>query len=183
MIHNETIVNLNPSFELSYILGVYYGDGTLDHSKNVIQLVAEDKDFVDEFLRCFSKISNKSYESHNYGKYYRAHPASKQFYSFILNKDAQEFSEIIELFPTGFIKGFYDSDGGIDIITQFTRRIKMSNTDLKLLEYIQYLLNNLNIPSKIHAMNKIGTVVYEITGQSGKTDLLQAELYPKTGIP
>lgn len=162
---NLTRVNLDPSYELSYILGVYFGDGTLDHVKKTFQLVAKDKDFVDEFLRCYCKISNKIYTTRPYGKYFRAQPASLQLYQWIKDKEFNQFSEIIDLYPHGFIKGFFDSEGTVDIISKFGRRIRMSNTDLSLLEYVSDLLFNLGINSKIYKENKIGEVVYGKTGK------------------
>ena len=162
---NITHVNTSPSPELSYILGVYFGDATLDHKSRIIQLVVKDKDFCEEFVRCFSDISNKIYTVHPYGIYYRATPCSKQFYNFIVGKEVSDFSDIILKYPCDFIRGFFDSEGGVDIISKYGRRVRFSNTDITLLEYVQSLLLNIGISSKIYREKKIGEVIY---GKNGK---------------
>lgn len=171
MKNNATVVDLSPSYELSYIIGVYFGDGTITKYKtirsysHVFQLIAKDKDFVEEFLRCFNKISNKTYTVRLYGKYYRAHPCSEQFYGYICDKDIIDFNNVVLKHPFGFLKGFFDSEGGVDIISKFGRRIRISNTDFNLLNYVSDILLKIGISSKIHKENKIGEVIYGKTGK------------------
>jgi len=133
--------DLSPSPELSYIIGVYWSDGsaTKEGSHYRIKLSVKDRDFVEEFSRCISKVLNKptSYpiRLQKDGRYIVA-ASSKLLFKF-LRKGLEEHKLVIERYPADFLRGFFDGDGGV---CKAKLDISATNSDQKLLEYIKYLL-------------------------------------------
>lgn len=141
--------NLDPSPELSYILGVQYGDGWVCKKSTrwyMIALCAKDKDFVESFNKCISKVVGKADGYSIWGKrYYRIEVSNKLLYGF-LKKPFEEHKSLIEEFPAQFLRGFFDSEGSVHFKRDkrrkksWRRHIVACNTNLDLLQYICNLL-------------------------------------------
>jgi len=110
------IPNLNPSPELSYIIGVVHGDGIMykERGKDYkIGLSAKDRDFVEEFNRCISRVLGKR-------KPYPLHPERGGRWGFaavsvFLYQFLEEWDRccgVINQYPAEFVRGFFDSEGG-----------------------------------------------------------------------
>ena len=154
----------NPSPELSYLLGVLYGDGSISvnsvNSGNyMFTLTAKDKEFVEEFQRCINAIIGKIYaiQKHyykkTYGPYYTCCAYSKELISFLSNK-LEYFKPIINSYPNDFLRGFFDSEGcfssqiykksknGNDC---FTSSLSVCNTNKEIMLFMNDLLDRLDI--------------------------------------
>lgn len=174
--------DLSPSEELSYVLGVYYGDGCASIRKKglwmsdySISLSVTDKDFVEEFGRCLSKILHKDYPIHKregtsaWGKHfarYELKACNRLLYEY-LKKPLESHKTLIEEFPASFVRGFFDSEGNAYRIygKHSYNLVQASNTNLSLLEYIQDLfLRRFSINSKIYVEKRIGLkTVYRLS--------------------
>jgi intein-encoded DNA endonuclease-like protein len=144
--------------EFSYLLGVRYGDGKMMKWKKTSSfafgLNAIDKDFVIEFRRCCCFVTGKSTEKMSKvwkSKYTKGKRTdlygwailTKRLYNF-LNKDISEQMFIIKKYPNDFLRGFWDSEGGLTICEeQRHRSIRASNKKLKLLLLNKKLFENL----------------------------------------
>jgi len=144
-------VMLSSSPELCYILGVFYGDGCAHIHKlssgyinYLVTLVAKDKEFIEHFAGCVSKIrGGRKIQIQHRGKYFKIDVCSRILYEF-LKKPLIEHKSTIEGYPTEFLKGLFDSDGsaygGVRKEGYRNRELQVANSDLELLEYVKRLL-------------------------------------------
>ena len=116
----ENWFKAEPSRELSYILGVMFGDGCISFNKSKqdyqLKLESIDEEFAEKFSGPISKLLGKE---KNYPVWktkrgmYSAQIRSKKMYPFI--KSVKENFEIakpcIEEYPADFIRGLADSEG------------------------------------------------------------------------
>ncbi|MBE8539411.1 LAGLIDADG family homing endonuclease [Geoglobus acetivorans] len=150
-------VNLKPSKELAYILGVIFGDGYVGHTKKYgdrfIQLKVIDKQFADEFVVNLRRIGLKPYmktikpKKPNWKKIYYVRARSKQFYEWYKSLDLKTIETeylINDDFRKEFIRGFYESEGH-----RAHSNIQMYNTNLKLLKLIKAQLEKLGFKVSI----------------------------------
>ena len=145
-------VNLLPSKELSYIIGVVYGDGCIYHSRHSynITLVCKDKDFALTFLNALKKIcESKPYLWRQKGwkgnYYFHTEISSKKLYKFLSNRSLHK--EVIFKFPADFIRGFFDSEGTVG---EKNYSISACNTKKEILEITKKCLSKLGIYSLIY---------------------------------
>lgn len=170
-----------PSKELSYVLGVLKGDGsvykTLRRYKNkkdqmayMICLQVRDKPFAEEFARCLSKVFNKNVnviacdEKQGRGIFHKVFLASKSFYDWYYSSNIYEIA--LE-YSIEFIKGVYDSEGSLGFTT--SKRggkihkydiIHIISSNLELLRIIQNQLNKYNITSKLKNRGSRNHLIY-----------------------
>jgi len=134
-----------PSKELAYVIGVMLGDGYIvreHHYDYDIELKVKDYEFAEAFSRNIAKVLNKRFrkphwsESHNR---WRIYYSSKAFYTWYRRQDLDTLKQYIEYDGDTvkyFLRGIYDSEG-----TNYRCRIiSLANSDLELLQYVQYLL-------------------------------------------
>jgi len=169
-----------PSKELAYVLGVLLGDGTVSsvepRHRFVIELLAKDYDFVREFSRCLALVLNKPFKEparkwvrHRSKYYWYVTYYSKAFYLWYKSLDLNNLRKYVEYDKhtvKAFLRGIFDSDGTYTYIT--TRRrsvIKLYNTNLELMRYIQHLLSEyFAIHSRINYMSTAtGKPYYHLT--------------------
>ena len=152
-------INLISSSELSYLIGVRYGDGFLD--KYSFKLEVKDKDFAEEFARCAGVVMNRKYEvkpTRN-GKYFSVAVYSRVLREF-LELSLLDHSEWVEPdYPADFIRGFMDSEGS----PKLNGGIHGYGTDKDVLYYISSLLEfYFNITSSVttpaSSINLIGKI-------------------------
>jgi len=139
-----------PTKELAYVIGVlFHGDGNVRKNKHkheyIIQLAVIDKEFAEVFSRAVARLLNKKYiepwwdkkEKEWWVKYH-----SKPFYLWYKRceeQGLQGFKEYIEYSRETvkyYLRGLYDSDGS----NAGNKQIRLFNTNIELLEYVQYLL-------------------------------------------
>ncbi len=166
-----------PSNELAYVIGVLHGDGYLvkRHTYHYdIELLVKDRDFATEFSRKMAKLLNKRYmkpkwsKKHNKWKiYYR----SKAFHQWHKKQTVQSLKQYIEHGKetmANFLRGLYDSEG----YNYRCRRISLSNNSIKLLYYVQYLLEKcFNIKATgPYLVTMAGTIHTKWDGERIKTN-------------
>lgn len=118
--------NLEPSPELSNLIGVIYGDGSANG--RYIRLAVKDRDFAEKFGSCFVTILGKSYRVFPVkGKdLWEVCVSNKLLTEFL--RDRGKHIEIIERYPADFLRGLFDSDGGPG--SKNTVRLYSSDPDL-----------------------------------------------------
>jgi intein-encoded DNA endonuclease-like protein len=153
------------SRELSYVIGVIFGDGSVTKS-GYISLKAMDRDFVEKFALCLTKILNKNCPVRKSKGVYYVWIGCKLFCNFIRN-GFEYLKPFIESYPKDFIQGFADSEGSPNVTIyrdrskkRFDARVVVAtNTNRALLEYIQNLLRRFfDIKSNISLNVKAGKV-------------------------
>ena len=158
--------NLEPSQELSYLLGVRYGDMSFCSHRAVVRLCGvKDEDFAEEFAYCLGKVMDNTYKVHYNGRHFTVATESRVLNEyFILPLEYQKTQ--IECYPETFIRGFFDSEGGTYGKPCVLRAY---NTDTGILEYIKELLDKyFSIHSTIIETNKkflVGTTYYSKDGR------------------
>lgn len=136
-----SIPDLNPSPELSYVIGVIEGDGCVDKSSagHRIRLAVKDRDFVDEFNMRLAKITGTRYSVCRKGELYEVTGWGRLLYEYLKKLPKPPRCETVEQFPAPFIRGFFDAEGNV-ARKHFLRSIVFTSTDLPLLEYVKDLL-------------------------------------------
>ena len=162
---------INPSPELSYVIGAILGDGDIRKTKANnkhgsaygICLRVKDRDFVekvDESVCLIKKRENPypikeerdSKTAFGKGTHFRLDFYSKEIYKILENKNTA--LEVARKFPTDFIRGFADAEGSVHHGIRKSRRllerkIQIRNTNLGILTYISKELRKLGIKSEI----------------------------------
>lgn len=148
--------NLVPSKSLSYLIGVYWGDGSASKSKNRgrkggwyydIALNVKDRDFVEEFRKHLAEILPRESDypigspPSAKGKYV-IKTRSKLLYEF-LKRSFDVHESVIEVFPSEFLRGFFDSEGNVapHFFQNKAGSVDAYNTNHGLLEYVRGLLS------------------------------------------
>lgn len=154
--------NLDPSPELSYVIGAVLGDGNLSKQR-LIRLRVTDRDFAEEFARCLRVVlckdgfiqirplfpSKNSFKGYSGKLQYEVRINSVILYSF-LSQTQENLRRITDKFPVEFLRGFYDSEGSITIWHNGGRaHLSLSNMKRDIIEYSQELLCSLDIKSDI----------------------------------
>lgn len=121
-----------------------------ERSGRIIRLRANDKDFVAKFALFTAKLLRKS-EPYKVGferGQYTTCAYSYYLYEF-LKKSLEELEPFVEANPIEFIKGVIDSEGSVQVNTwrwknwkTLVVKITATNTNLKLLLYLQELLKD-----------------------------------------
>jgi DNA endonuclease len=128
--------------ELAYIIGVETGDGSLNFKQYNyrIRLKAIDRDFVEEFDRCLSRVLNTA--RHKLWKGERENEFQLEVSSYLLYKflrrplrDLKPWFEDDSECVSAFLRGFFDSEGCVS-----EGALTAYNTNLELLRYVQWLL-------------------------------------------
>jgi len=144
--HNKP--NLNLKNEISYIIGVMLGDGYFySHSgKWELILKAKDRDFVEYFNKiCSNIVGVKLYAIQNVDEFYCRVSVHSRILFEHLKQDFEKLKQIIDEFPSQFLRGFFDSEGGLRKRRsrgyEYTH-IFVCNTNVPLLLYVKELLKN-----------------------------------------
>jgi len=151
-VFNKFIPKSSP--ELSYVIGVFLGDGYLKiEPKNyryVIRLKVKDKEFAEEFSRALVKILNKTkpykiWKENDFTRgnrsRYTALAGSKLLYIF-LSKSLDDLLLHVKPFYAQFLRGLFDSDGftAISAKEKFHVGIGLVGTNLRLLKFVRHVL-------------------------------------------
>ena len=180
-------VNLSPSKELCYIVGVLKGDGSINSNKNGIILRVKDEEFAKEFHRCCKTVGMSSkLVFENSQKGWRVLSYSK-----ILINRYKEISEndILNLpdeLKIAFLRGFFDSEGCYYTNSKNgIKSCKITNTNITYVNLIRELLFSLGFCSTIqtrHYSNHYRTC-YNIELNGGKKKIKDFLLTIQPSIP
>lgn len=141
------------SRELSYVIGVLIGDGSVYFQKRkayILQLRSKDRSFNEEFARCLGKLFKKKVKVIPYeqrGKrYWHTSISSKAFYSWWKTRRQQRWNIAIR-FAGDFVRGFYDSEGSYDI---GRHRVRIVNTNQQFQLALKRLFRQFKINAKLY---------------------------------
>lgn len=150
--------NLNPSPALAYVIGVYFGDGSILKSKfsKTFRLECRNKEFVESLGKALKSINIKPKiwkhtrfmkKTHDYRTYWLCDGYSIKLCNFLesltvsnLKKFIREKEEKKE-----FVRGFYESEGSFYASRKHGYRLKISNTSKEILEFIKECCESLEI--------------------------------------
>jgi len=161
--------NLEPSPELSYILGVIAGDGYVsgyDH----IGLGTKDYEFAKEFETALKAIELRAnVEKRNSWiknlqrpyHWWQCQANSTVFVCWYRGLTQEQKEGIVKQFPEEYLKGMFESEGSYNIGTNGSVHVHFSNTDYELLLMVQRLLTMLGYDSNIYESRHKG----HFTGQ------------------
>jgi len=168
-------LNLNPSAELAYTLGVLKGDGHVRcDEKKYYKYFVELRVISEEFAKSFADSLRKIGLAPVLRKYrpsigfwgrnpiYSTKAYSKKFVEWYKNLSLEEIRKIIgknEEFAAAFVRGFYESEGSYYISKKGLPAIYIGNTDLPLLllvrDFVLLLGYSLNLnKSKLTSRGK-----------------------------
>ncbi len=146
--------------EKAYILGVLCGDGYID--KNFLKLeIRRDKEFIEEFLRCFKEVYGLDY---TYYYYKRRNSYISNIASKIICKDLLSYGNFgtriwevpryilksnNKLVKCSFLRGVYDSEAHVGEYT-----ITLTSSSQGAIKSISNLLGQLNVKHTIYKHSK-----------------------------
>ena len=172
---------LEPSPELSQVIGVVAGDGWAVRRRGNEYLIGakvKDGDLIEEFSRCLGKVLGRDPPRLRQEKdgAFMVEVKSKALYELLrkpidINRIAP-FVEHCEECMRRFARSFFDSEGCVSKDGQ----IYCYNTDLQLLQYVRKILNILGIRTigpKIY--KKKGTIYFD--RRSGETYVRRKNVY------
>ena len=151
-----------PTKELAYVIGVLLGDGdTVEHGRYDIELRVVDYEFAEEFSRNIAKLLNKKFKKPKWKKsekLWRVYYRSKAFCTWFKNQNLETLKPYIEYdieTVKAFLKAIYNSEGS----NIGCKTISLSNTDIKLLKYVQELLRKyFSIITRLYPVTKKGSI-------------------------
>lgn len=153
--------NLEPSSELSYLLGVRYGDISLPLPEALttdyrIRVQVKDKDFAEEVNYALNTIFEQEYKRVHQDKrgYWCVGISSKTFRDYL--KLPLELHKLqVEYYPAEFLRGFFDSEGTVHYArpkaNKKAPRVTAVCTDKEVLDYSKELLERVfNIKAVVY---------------------------------
>ncbi len=144
-----------PSKELSYIIGVYLGDGNIKSKiinyQYIFSVKVKDKDFANAVSISLAKLlqKNKPYallkfndKTRGNRQRYEVQVGNRMLHEF-LSSPLEKLLIFASKFPAEFLRGLFDSDGFTSISAKkdFTVGVGLVGTDIVLLEFVQFILN------------------------------------------
>ncbi|WP_168188377.1 LAGLIDADG family homing endonuclease [Thermococcus indicus] len=157
-------IHSDPSPELSYVIGVYLGDGSVHRKSNgryLIKLKVIDREFAEAFANALEKLGIRATvgferDSTRVDRFY-VEGSNKTMFQLLSGPWERLFSLAGE-YPAQFLKGFFDSEGFpvISAGRTFTVQVAAVNSDLVVLGFIRKLLETLGISSKISKLYSKG---------------------------
>jgi intein-encoded DNA endonuclease-like protein len=172
--------NLDPSPELSYVIGAILGDGTIakklnSRKRNLVEFNSTDPIILDVFNISICKVLGKKnlYKIHweKRGKYRslgRIAISSQAFWEF-MRQPQEKLLEVASKYPVQFLRGFFDAEGSSYLAKgkQHYFKISCSNSNLALLTYIKKLLEDkFGIHSTITVGHRAGSTFKSINGKN-----------------
>lgn len=156
-------LNLEHSPALSYIIGVYFGDGSITLDKNYkykIKLKVADREFAEAFRDALKSIGANpilGFEKNitRSSRWY-VEATSKDLFMFLKQPEEKLF-KVAKEYPREFLRGFFDSEGSV--VWYEPRKslvISASNYDVDILNFCKELLQELGIYSKIYLTKRQG---------------------------
>lgn len=150
---NRITFDKTPSTTLSYILGVLYGDGWVYYYpyRYVIGLNTTDNEFAECFRVALAKIGlhpSRIYTmkraQENWNDQFRVQAFSKPFYEWFKNLTFDKVHNLLQTpeMKREFIRGFYESEGSLCQSKGYFR-VTITNTDMKLLNFVRKILEEL----------------------------------------
>ncbi len=159
---------INPVFSdiktIGYILGVLKGDGYIHADKKghyVIALNVKSLKFAKSFRRALKKINLNPIRIFIDGRgTFWVRAQSKDFYNWYKGLELNTIFDLIKGNEIEFIRGFYEAEGNVSY-GDYTYRLRISNTNYDILEFIKNYLISIGITNTIKQYtNKTSNCVY-----------------------
>ncbi len=154
------VPNLEPSPELSYLLGIRYGDIRLMKNENVsycVGLCVKDEDFAETFSKSLEKIIGRQYPIYvDKRGYFIVAASNRILYDYFSMLTLEDHKVQIEKYPEDFLRGFSDSEGNVGYRRPKARvgrrvpYIRIGITDNITLRYTEWLFNQLFIETRYY---------------------------------
>lgn len=166
--------NLEPSQQLSYVIGVLIGDGCVSkyNGKYNIILNVTDETFALSFKRALRELGlhpwlNSAIPRNKSRKYFRVTAMSKTFGEWLNALTKEQISLAAHKYPTDFLKGFYESEG-----TASQHRVCIVNTDVWKLEIAKLLIESLNFKTSLYSYSRLlpAKTAYELHILGGRSE-------------
>lgn len=150
--------NLKMTPALAYILGILYGDGTIDKKRAHVRLTVTKKAFVESFAKAIKGIGLRPHRIYKYNRmnsglpdytpkrptiYYQTGFVSKLFGNWFhsIGLDVIELLLDKPELMREFLRGFYESEG--TYTPPPNMRIEMVNTNKRVIDFCRTLLEKL----------------------------------------
>jgi len=175
---------LEPSEELSYILGVCLGDGSVTRCgrQHVIELAAVHREFVESFGKALEKIGLHPfiYIARRGGGERRTlfgvRASSRMFYEWYKSLTLAKIEQILSgnrAYVISFLRGFYESEGSYSKRREGKSRVRIVNADRELAELVARLIQSLGFRVSIRLNkdgrpNRKGSYCIEVLGGEGE---------------
>ena len=161
-------IPLEPSPSLSYVIGVFLGDGSTTKLKNgryIIKLKAIDREFVERFRNALGNLGIKTtfgfeHDPTRVNRWY-VEGSNKTLFQF-LNGPREQLFKVAREYPREFLQGLFDSEGFpvISAKNKFQVRVALANSDLELLNTTKrLLLEKFGISTRLIQTHKKGTPI------------------------
>jgi len=153
------------SKELSYVLGVLYGDGCVtsykrgDSNKQYrLRLKTADEIFADKFKESLKEIGLKNIRKYQYELFW-IETDSLLFVRWFQSLDLDDVREEVKNHKMSFIRGFYDSDGSTLHGANGITNCCIINTNLPLLKLTADLLASFDFETSLSLQEEKGKLV------------------------
>lgn len=148
---------INPSQNLSYLIGAFKGDGSLCRYRHHYQLSfgVKDLEFIEAVQKAIEGVTSKvpkifRIRNGNFSLY-KLVMSNKDLFT-VLNQPLTDLKPIIERYPVDFLKGFFDAEGTAVTSVRHKKswswidyRVSFYNTKKELLDLVRELLIRLSI--------------------------------------
>jgi len=152
------IRTINPSPELSYLIGAFRGDGSIFKSfgRYMLSFAVKDFGFIEAVQKAIGRVVSKvpkinQVKNGNHSMLYRMDMSNKDLFT-VLNQPLTNLKWIIEMYPMDFLKGFFDAEGTAVTSVRHRKswswidyRVSFYNTKKELLDLVRELLIRLGI--------------------------------------
>jgi intein-encoded DNA endonuclease-like protein len=177
-------LQFQPSWELSFIIGSFLGDGSFVEDSDYhhhVKLAVRDRDFAEAFNLAVGHIldrkTNKLLITHDLGKVYYESKYSCQSLGLFLKLPLEQLRPFMNEFPGEFLSGLFSADGSASVSLRsfgLLTSIILTNSRVELLSMVDELLRTyFDIHSRTYLNKRRGT-----TWKNGKkTVVLRKDSY------
>jgi hypothetical protein len=169
-------INISPSPDLAYIIGVLDGDGFAGGSEHKIKLEVTSEAFRDSFFESMGRVGLKSFKNERKQRMsylYGAFSSSRKFVKFYKGLGEEGRRNILRTddYIREYLRGTYESEGSSEYVNEgnSTHVRACFSTVRKRMEFLQELLKKLGFVSDIHGprTTSYGSVTYELALRGG----------------
>jgi hypothetical protein len=170
-------VNLSPSADLSYLLGVLAGDGWISANGGTyrVGLHCLSKDFAFKFYNTLGRLGfhpqKSQYFNYGYGQklMYRVKAESRVFVDWYHTLSPDQIRDIVKDYSNDYLRGFFDSEGSFG-----NRSLYLSNTNLSLCKLVQSIAHitgfNFHLHQYPYSQGRPG-IEYRLDLHGGKSEI------------
>lgn len=176
--------------ELCYLIGAALGDGNICHYQGnyCLRISVRDIDFIKEVNKNVYRILGHPYKVQvrdvNRCPFFTVAIYSKELYR-LLSSDFNELGKIVAAYPSNFLRGVFDAEGGVfssQKKERFYKTIHLSNTSLTLVKLIHNFLDQLGIHSTLTSFKEKPKIIKGLKLLSYPKRCYKLRIYEKESI-